>query len=75
MDIPSGYVLEQPDADAIVRSRAVPEMRDAIANGYPGKTIWFFDRVPNKTRCFEHTVCFRKLNQNLDLFLIYFDNA
>ena len=56
VDIPSGYVLEQPDADAVVRSGAVPEMRDAIANGHAGKTVWFFDRVPNETRCFEHTV-------------------
>ena len=56
VDIPSGYVLEQPDADAIVRSNVVPEMKDAIANEYAGKTIWFFDRVPNETRCFEHTV-------------------
>ena len=49
-------MLEQPDADAVVRSGAVPEMRDAIANGHAGKTVWFFDRVPNETRCFEHTV-------------------
>ena len=55
MDIPSGYVLEQPDANAIVQSGVVPEMRDAIASN-PGKTIWFFDRVPNETRCFDHTV-------------------
>ena len=49
-------MLEQPEADAVVRSGAVPEMRDAIANGHAGKTVWFFDRVPNETRCFEHTV-------------------
>ena len=44
VDIPSGYILLQPDANRIVRSRVVPEMRDADSTK-PGKTIWYFDRV------------------------------
>ncbi len=55
VDSPSGYVLEQWDADVIVKSRIVPEMTAADST-WPGKTVWFFDRVPNQTRCFMHTV-------------------
>eukprot|EP00095_Tigriopus_kingsejongensis_P006650 maker-scaffold363_size195477-snap-gene-0.39 protein:Tk06650 transcript:maker-scaffold363_size195477-snap-gene-0.39-mRNA-1 annotation:"hypothetical protein DAPPUDRAFT_320142" len=55
VDIPSGYVMEQPAANSIVKSGIVPEMKDADVTK-PGKTIWYFDRVPNQTRCFEHTV-------------------
>ena len=55
VDIPSGYVIEQPTADKIVRSGQVPEMRDSDVLS-PGKTIWYFDYIPNVTRCFEHTV-------------------
>ena len=56
VDIPSGYLLKQYEADSIVRSRVVPEMKDADTTSEPRKTIWYFDRVPNETRCFEHTV-------------------
>ena len=55
VDIPSGYILEQYEANKLVRSRVVPEMRDVDTTQW-GKTIWYFDRVPNETRCFEHTV-------------------
>ena len=55
VDIPTGYLMEQPTADRIVRSGVVPEMRDADVLK-PGKTIWYFDHIPNVTRCFEHTV-------------------
>ena len=55
VDTPSGYLMEQPEANGIVRGQVVPEMRDADVT-QPGKTIWYFDRVPNETRCFEHTV-------------------
>merc|ERR1719336_3532280 len=47
--------MEQPTADGIVRSGIVPEMRDADVLK-SGKTIWYFDHIPNVTRCFEHTV-------------------
>lgn len=55
VDIPSGYHMEQPTADQIVRSGQVPEMRDADVTKF-GKTIWYFDYIPSETRCFEHTV-------------------
>jgi CD109 antigen len=55
VDIPSGYIILQPEANQIVRSRVVPEMRDADVLK-PGKTIWYFDYIPPVTRCFEHTV-------------------
>ena len=55
VDIPTGYLMEQPTADGIVRSGIVPEMRDADVLK-SGKTIWYFDHIPNVTRCFEHTV-------------------
>ena len=47
--------MEQPTADKIVKSGKIPEMRDADATK-TGKTIWYFDHIPNKTQCFEHTV-------------------
>ncbi len=56
VDVPTGYVMEQPEANAIVRSGVVPEMRDADVVTSAGRTVWYFDRVPNETRCFEHTV-------------------
>lgn len=55
VDIPTGYLMEQPHADQIVRSGIVPEMRDSDVLK-PGKTIWYFDHIPNVTRCFKHTV-------------------
>ncbi len=55
VDIPSGYIILQPDANKIVRNRAVPEMRDADVTK-PGKTIWYFDHIPAERRCFDHTV-------------------
>ena len=55
VDIPTGYLMEQPTADRIVRSGVVPEMRDADVLK-SGKTIWYFDHIPNVTRCFDHTV-------------------
>ena len=55
VDIPSGYFIEQGEANDIVRSGQVAEMRDSDVTK-AGKTIWYFDRVPNETRCFSHTV-------------------
>lgn len=55
VDTPSGYVMEQPLANAIVKSGVVPEMKDSDVTKV-GKTIWYFNKVPNETRCFEHTV-------------------
>ena len=55
VDTPSGYILEQYEANALVQRKPFPELRDADTT-QPGKTIWYFDRVPNETRCFEHTV-------------------
>jgi hypothetical protein len=60
VDIPSGYLMEQPLADRIVRSGQVPEMRDSDVTK-SGKTIWYFDHIPNVTRCFQHTVFFQKI--------------
>ena len=69
VDTPSGYVLEQYAANELVRSRPVPEMRDADTTK-PGKTIWYFDRIPNATRCFEHTVSVTQIDDSLNpLFL------
>ena len=45
----------QPDGNKIVRSKTIPEMRDSDVTK-PGKTIWYFDHVPNYTQCFDHTV-------------------
>ena len=55
VDIPSGYIMLQPDANKLVRSGVVPELKDADVSK-PGKTIWYFDNVPAYTQCFEHTV-------------------
>merc|ERR1712020_197336 len=59
VDIPSGYIMLQPDANKlvrqVVRDGSVPEMRDADVTK-PGKTIWYFDHIPAEKRCFEHTV-------------------
>ena len=55
IDIPSGYNILEPDAKKIIRSGIVPEMRDVDVTK-SGKTIWYFDYIPQKVRCFEHTV-------------------
>ena len=55
VDIPSGYLMLQPDGNKIVRSKVIPEMRDSDVTK-PGKTVWYFDHVPNYTQCFDHTV-------------------
>lgn len=55
VDIPSGYIMLQPDANRLVRQRVIPEMRDADVTK-EGKTIWYFDHLPAYTQCFEHTV-------------------
>jgi len=55
LDIPSGYILLQPDANKIVRSNVIPQLRDADMEK-PGKTIWFFDYIPSYMQCFAHTV-------------------
>jgi CD109 antigen len=55
VDIPSGYIMMQPDANRLVNRRIIPEMRDADVTK-EGKTIWYFDHIPPYTQCFEHTV-------------------
>ena len=55
VDIPSGYIMLQPDANKLVLERVVPELRDADVTK-PGKTIWYFDHIPNRMQCFTHTV-------------------
>ncbi len=55
VDIPSGYIMLQPDANRLVKGKVVPELKDADVTK-PGKTIWYFDHVPAYTQCFEHTV-------------------
>ena len=72
IDIPSGYKMEQPTADQIVKSGQVPEMRDADVLK-SGKTIWYFDHIPNVTRCFQHTVSFsRHWGKSADLTRLIF---
>ena len=55
VDIPSGYIMLQPDANKIVRSRVVPQLKDADMEK-PGKTLWYFEYITNQMQCFEHTV-------------------
>lgn len=47
-----------------MRSGVVPEMRDADVTKN-GKTLWYLDRVPNETRCFDHTVSAEKMGRLL----------
>jgi len=55
VDIPSGYIMLQPDANKVVRSGVIPQMKDADVLK-PGKTIWYLEHVPAKMQCFTHTV-------------------
>ena len=55
VDIPSGYIMLQPDANKIVKRKSVPQLKDADVLK-EGKTIWYFDHIPAYTQCFEHTV-------------------
>ena len=55
VDIPSGYIMLQPDGNKVVRSGVIPQLRDSDVTK-PGKTIWYFDHVPSYTQCFDHTV-------------------
>ncbi|XP_023346769.1 CD109 antigen [Eurytemora carolleeae] len=55
LDIPSGYLLLQPDALQIVRSKKIPQLVDADMEK-EGKTIWYFDHIPAKTQCFDQTI-------------------
>ncbi len=59
--------IEQPAADYIVRSKVVPEMKDADVLKW-GKTVWYFDQIPSTKRCFEHTVLSLFIN-NIGLFI------
>ena len=47
--------LLQPDANKIVRSRAVPQLKDADMEKQ-GKTLWYFEHIPAHMQCFSHTV-------------------
>merc|ERR1711874_222589 len=55
VDIPSGYIMLQPDANRIIRSGVVPQMKDADVNK-DGKTIWYFEHITSRKQCFTHTV-------------------
>ena len=55
IDIPSGYIMLQPDANRVVASGVIPQMRDADVTK-AGKTIWYFDNIPEKKQCFNHTI-------------------
>ena len=55
VDIPSGYIMLQPDANRIVKSGRIPQMKDADVLK-EGKTIWYFDHIPSYQQCFDHTV-------------------
>merc|ERR1719495_47351 len=45
----------QPDANKIVRSGVIPQLKDADVEK-PGKTIWYFEHVVSEYQCFVHTV-------------------
>ena len=55
VDIPSGYIMLQPDANRIVKRGVIPQLKDADVLK-EGKTIWYFDHIPAEEQCFEHTV-------------------
>jgi len=55
LDIPSGYIMLQPDANRIVRSGVLPQLADSDVTK-SGKTIWYFDYVPDYTQCFTHKI-------------------
>merc|ERR1711894_409925 len=55
VDIPSGYIMLQPDANRIVKQKEVPQLKDADVLK-EGKTIWYFDYIPAYEQCFSHTV-------------------
>jgi hypothetical protein len=48
-------LILQPDANQIVRSGVIPELKDADSNK-PGKTIWYFEHIRADMQCFTHTV-------------------
>ena len=47
--------LLQPDANKVVRSGVVPQLKDADTEK-AGKTIWYFEHVVPNMQCFTHTV-------------------
>ena len=55
IDIPSGYIMLQPDANRLVRTSGISQLKDADVTK-PGKTIWYFDHINTTLQCFEHTV-------------------
>ena len=55
IDIPSGYIMLQPDANRIVHEKKIPQLKDADVLK-EGKTIWYFDYIPAVMQCFSHTV-------------------
>jgi len=55
IDIPSGYIMLQPDANRLVRTSGISQLKDADVTK-PGKTIWYFDHINETMQCFEHTV-------------------
>jgi len=58
IDIPTGYVMEQPDANKIIRSRQIPELKDSDVEQSltKGKTIWYFESIQPEQQCFWHTI-------------------
>jgi len=55
VDIPTGYIMLQPDANKVVRSNVIPQMKESDVTK-PGKTIWYMDYVPSYTQCFTHKI-------------------
>ncbi|XP_071744217.1 CD109 antigen [Lepeophtheirus salmonis] len=55
VDIPTGYIMNQPEANMLVRKRVVPEIVDADVTK-SGRTIWYFSHISSKLRCFSHSV-------------------
>ncbi|XP_039278846.1 uncharacterized protein LOC120348824 [Nilaparvata lugens] len=54
VDIPTGYSLVESEAERLSKSGVHPSLRDAKI--VDGKTVWFFDHVDRRMRCFNHTV-------------------
>jgi len=58
VDIPTGYVMEQPDANKIVRSGQIPELKESDVDQSKSKgiTIWYFEHIQPYEQCFWHSV-------------------
>ncbi len=73
MEIGVGYLKlpVQPDANQVVRSRAVPQMKDSDVER-PGKAIWYFEHIPAQIQCFQYSIRrYFLAHQSLYIYLKY----